>query len=203
MRRQEQREKHKEEFRREIIAAARELFTREGYEKFSMRKLARHIGYSPTTIYLYFRDKDDLLFTISEQFYADLYRVLAGLRTQQAEPIEILRSALFNYVETGLANPGHYKAAFFTSPHIYGSPSDYLENDTMSRRMYFLSRQIVADSIAAGALKNMDLDILTQVLWAGVHGIVSAAIFTADFPLVDSAVLVETMVDGLLDGLKG
>lgn len=51
-------------FRREILDAARELFINEGYEKFTMRKLAQKIGYSPTTIYIYFKGKDDLLLAI-------------------------------------------------------------------------------------------------------------------------------------------
>ena len=64
----EKRAKYKEEFRREILDAARELFLSEGYEKFSMRRLAEKIGYSTPTIYLYFKDKDDLLFAICEEF---------------------------------------------------------------------------------------------------------------------------------------
>ena len=56
---QQKRSKYREEFRREILAEARELFTTEGYEKFTMRKLAGKIDYSPPTIYLYFKNKDE------------------------------------------------------------------------------------------------------------------------------------------------
>jgi AcrR family transcriptional regulator len=45
-----------------MVDAARELYINEGYEKFTMRRLAEKIGYSPTTLYIYFRGKDDLLF---------------------------------------------------------------------------------------------------------------------------------------------
>ncbi len=57
----EKRAKYKEEFPREILDAARSLFVSEGYANFSMRKLAEKTEYSPTTINLYFKDKDDLL----------------------------------------------------------------------------------------------------------------------------------------------
>ncbi len=70
----EKRHKNKEEFRRAILEAAREVFSSDGYGNFSLRKLARKIGYSPTTIYLYFKDKDDLLFCLCEEFYAELYQ---------------------------------------------------------------------------------------------------------------------------------
>ncbi len=38
----EKRAKNKEEFSREILNAARELLLRDGYEKFSMRRLAKN-----------------------------------------------------------------------------------------------------------------------------------------------------------------
>jgi AcrR family transcriptional regulator len=49
------------------VDAAGALFLEQGYERFSLRKVAERIGYSPTTIYLYFRDKDDLLFTVVDE----------------------------------------------------------------------------------------------------------------------------------------
>ena len=66
----EKRAKQKEAFRREILDSAREMFISDGYDGFSMRKLAGKIDYSPTTIYLYFKNKDDLLFGICEEFFA-------------------------------------------------------------------------------------------------------------------------------------
>ena len=58
---QERRAREKKELRQEILDAAREMFVEDGYENVSMRKIAEKIEYSPTTIYLYFRDKADLL----------------------------------------------------------------------------------------------------------------------------------------------
>ena len=53
----ERRERERQAVRQEILDAARALFIEEGYEKTSMRKIAEKIEYSPTTIYLYFKDK--------------------------------------------------------------------------------------------------------------------------------------------------
>src|SRR2546428_13605803 len=57
----------KQELRAAILAAAGKLFDEQGYERFSLRQVAELIGYSPTTIYLYFKDKDDLLFTVVDE----------------------------------------------------------------------------------------------------------------------------------------
>ncbi len=51
----------REEKRAELIAAARRLFTDDGYEATSISALARAAGVAGNTIYWYFTDKDDLL----------------------------------------------------------------------------------------------------------------------------------------------
>jgi AcrR family transcriptional regulator len=63
----ERRQREKTTLRREILAAARELIAKEGYESVSMRKIAERIEYSPTTIYLYFRDKEELVREVCEE----------------------------------------------------------------------------------------------------------------------------------------
>ena len=67
---QARKEKEKEALRQKILAAARELFVDEGYENVSMRKVARKIEYSPTTIYLYFKNKAELLDSICDETHA-------------------------------------------------------------------------------------------------------------------------------------
>ncbi|MDD2321161.1 MAG: TetR/AcrR family transcriptional regulator [Geobacteraceae bacterium] len=196
----EKRHKDKEAFRREILDAAREMFSVDGYGNFSMRKLARRIGYSPTTIYLYFRDKDEILFCLCEELYAELYRVVLDIEQEGAGLLETLRKVLLTYVSFALAHPEHYRVAFFTNPSVYGSPADFLQNDTMSRRTYLHYRDLVAECCSAGVLCSMEAETLAQVLWTGVHGVVSAALHTRDFPLVDPSVLAEVMVEGLLNG---
>lgn len=191
----------KEVFRHEILEAAREIFSSDGYGNFSLRKLARRIGYSPTTIYLYFKDKDEILFCLCEKLYVELYQTILKIEGENTDLLTTLRKVLLAYVTFGLTNPEQYRVAFFTNPSVYGSPAAYLENDTMSRRAYFHYRELVAACSAAGILINMDVDTLAQVLWAGVHGVVSAALHTRDFPLKDPAVLADVMISGLLSGL--
>lgn len=60
----ERREREKEELRTRILEAARDILSEEGLDALSMRAIAERIEYSPATIYLYFRDKDDLIRTV-------------------------------------------------------------------------------------------------------------------------------------------
>jgi AcrR family transcriptional regulator len=56
----ERRSKHKENLRQAILDAAKKLFLRDGYHATSIRKIAQEIEFSPTTIYLYYKDKAEI-----------------------------------------------------------------------------------------------------------------------------------------------
>lgn len=198
----EKRTKYREEFRREILDAAREIFVNEGYEKFSMRKLAEKIDYSPTTIYLYFKDKDKLLLAIceevAEQFFADLNHI----RAHHIDPLETLRQALLYLIEFGFNNPNQYKVFFFTSCDVYGAQEKFMEEESMARNSYFIFREIVRDCLEKGKLRKMDLEMLTQVLAVATHGLIAMTIYRKSFPWADRNMLARTLVDGLLRGYE-
>ena len=109
---QERRTREKHELREEILDAARDLFLREGFENVSMRKIAEKIEYSPTTIYLYFQDKADLLDCICEETFARLVRKQNQIDQTEDDPLERLRLGLRRYIEFGLKHPNHYQVAF-------------------------------------------------------------------------------------------
>ena len=88
--------------------AASELFATEGYASTSMRKIASKIDYSPTTIYLYFRDKDDLLRQICDATFAELTRNVNAINQLSGEPLDKLRLGLKEYILFGLRHPPHY-----------------------------------------------------------------------------------------------
>ncbi len=69
----------KSELRSAILKAAQDIFLEEGFEKFSMRRLARKVGYSPTTLYNYFKDKRDLIYSLCEDLFASYLDALTAV----------------------------------------------------------------------------------------------------------------------------
>src|SRR5215210_3008543 len=104
----QRRENEKENLRQVILDTAREMFAEEGYTSVSMRKIADKIEYSPTTIYLYFKDKNDLLQQICEETFTKLAQNLDLIGKKQSKSIDGLREGLQAYVEFGLKHPKHY-----------------------------------------------------------------------------------------------
>jgi len=83
----ERRIREKESLRQDILDAARELLIEEGYESVSLRRIVKKIEYSPTTIYLYFQDKAELLNNLWRRDFREV-NCAAG-----AEPRTFPRSA--------------------------------------------------------------------------------------------------------------
>jgi len=198
----ERRPKYKEEFRSEILDAARDLFVNEGYEQFAMDKLAETIGSSQAPIYLYFKDKDDLLFAICEEVAGRFFADLTDIRTAHTDPLESLRQVLLNLINVGFSNPDEYKFLFITRPQAYGTLEEFMEKESMARNSYLAFREIVKNCIITGKLQEIDIDVLTQVLTVATLGLAALTVNKTSFPWIDRNVLAHTLVEGLLRGYR-
>ncbi|MBI5057780.1 MAG: TetR/AcrR family transcriptional regulator [Nitrospirae bacterium] len=197
----EKRARHKEEFRREILDSAREIFISDGYDGFSMRKLAGKIDYSPTTIYLYFKNKDELLFAICEEFFARFLAKLNRIRSVSQRPVETLRQAVIYFMNFGLKNPDQYKLIFFTKS-VYGTREELVEKESMARNTYFVFKDIVQDCINAGKLRKTEVDVIVDILTIASHGVIAKNIYCENFLKDRIEIVAHTLVDVLLRGLR-
>ncbi|HSR01748.1 MAG TPA: TetR/AcrR family transcriptional regulator, partial [Methylophilaceae bacterium] len=104
-------EAEKQQIRTTIIDAARELFVNKGIEAVTMRSIAKRIGYSATTIYLYFADKEALLRAICD---TDLLKLAATLKEVMSieDPVERLLTFGHTYSLFSLSHPNHYRLMF-------------------------------------------------------------------------------------------
>lgn len=170
------RERQREDLRRAILDAAGALFLEQGYEGLSMRQIAERIGYSATTIYRHFEDKDDLLYAIVQdgfqRFGAQLQR--AARAAEGGGPQERLRALGQAYVEFGLKNPVYYRLMFMQRHDILFE-SRAAETAPMIDSFAVL-RQSVEAGMKAGVLRAGDPETTSTVIWAVMHGITSLAI---------------------------
>ena len=113
---QERKADEKQQLRRKIINAARDLCLNEGYDQVSMRKIARKIDYSPTTIYLYFKNKAELLDCVCDETQANLLKTLETLFQDLSDPVETLRKCSRAYADFGINHPEDYKLTFMFGP---------------------------------------------------------------------------------------
>src|SRR5271155_295807 len=198
---QERRAREKKELRQEILDAARDLFVRVGFENVSMRKIAEKIEYSPTTIYLYFQDKADLLDCICEETLGRLVRNQTVLDQTVSDPLERLKRGFRSYIEFGLKYPNHYKVAFMMT-----RPPDEIErrgrSHEMGQKAFNHLRNTLSLCAEAHLIEVPDLEATAQVLWATIHGLTSLLIAHPKFDWVDRDHLIDTLVHNAIHGLR-
>jgi AcrR family transcriptional regulator len=202
----ERREREKSETREKILDAARELFIDLGYDGVSMRKVAEKIEYSPTAIYAYFADKEDLFHELCHEDFGRLAEVLQGSAIP-VDPVERLRFVAKTYVEFGILYPNHYKLMFMTPhPPVHLDDRDNEIKGNPESDGYALVKLTVEQAIATRRLREglTNADLISQTLWAAVHGVISlhiarsADVWISWLPMQQR---VELMQDIILRGL--
>ena len=196
----ERRTREKEQLRHQILSAARELFVNEGYENVSMRKIADKIEYSPTTIYLYFKDKADLLDSVCKETLLSLLNTLELLKKDKSDPVEVLRKSGKAYVEFGLKYPQDYKLTFVVRPQFQKGLG--LQEGSVGERVFDYLRAMVSECIRQERFRQVDVEITGQTLWSAVHGVTLLLIDFPDFPWTEKDKLIDTVIQTMIEGLK-
>lgn len=89
----------RQEDRREaILEAATEAFYRHGYGGASLRDIARQAGITQATVYYHFKNKEEILLTIIEEFAEELFQALLSALARDGDPVARLRGALAQHI---------------------------------------------------------------------------------------------------------
>lgn len=75
----------KEEIREKILNAAKNDFYKEGFEKTSMRHIAKVAQVSVSNLYNYFRNKKDLFYAVTTPFYSYFSELIYDLTNHASE----------------------------------------------------------------------------------------------------------------------
>lgn len=168
----ERKEKHKEELKLRILDAAKDLFLKQGYDATSIRKIAEQIEISPTTIYLYYKDKSDIIYALHQEGFKILSSQFVVLQ-QVEDAFERLKAMGRIYMTFALENPDFYELMF-----IMKEPLDFVVKHCGSEweegEFAFTSLlKTVADCKEIGYFKQMDTNSMALNIWAIMHGLCS------------------------------
>jgi len=200
----ERRLREREELKSKIVDAAADLFIEEGFDHVSMRKIAGRIEYSPSTIYLYFKDKYELCQYICNETFTGLLQALEALQAQPLTPEEKLRRSFRTYIDFGLGHPQHYTfSLLLPEPDPTQLPPEAKRAIREAGMKAFDNlRQGLRQGMEAGLIRTADLETTAQVVWTQMHGVTSLLITMKSFPFVERETLIEAAIDHILRGLK-
>jgi AcrR family transcriptional regulator len=191
----ERKERERKDLRKAILDAAGELFAQEGIENVSMRKIAEKIEYSPTTIYLYFKDKGELIYSLVRGYFDAFQKsVVAATDAAQDDPIAAIRTAMRQYIDFGVGNPFAYRLSFMADTLARDERGERTEDDFGNAGRRNLIGCIEA-CIEAGLFRKDDPEMTANVIWSMNHGIVSLLINHQVLPGIDREAMIEASVE--------
>ncbi|MGV3557418.1 TetR/AcrR family transcriptional regulator [Larkinella arboricola] len=164
----ERKEREREEMRKRILEAAQKLFLENGYEKVSIRNIADAIEYSPATIYLYYKDKNELLYALHQ---IGFHKMIDAFQSalQLEDPFDRLVELGRRYFQFAFDNPELFDLMF-----IMTAPMDALacKNDIWDegKSAFNLLVTCVQECIDKGLFKTQDAEVASLMIWSSVHG---------------------------------
>jgi len=173
---QERKKRERERRRQQIIVAAKRVFSEKGFSKTTMEDIAKEAELSPGTLYLYFKNKDELYASLSLRILQYLNIRLEDVKKEKklasGKKIAAIKEALYDVYQFDpmiLINMFHLQS----SETLKNLSSPLLENIMELSRN---SLNILAQIFKEGAGKNGFIDAnptaIADIVWSLFTGVV-------------------------------
>ncbi len=166
----ERKERHKEGLKKEILAAAKSLFTERGFEATSIRNIAEKIEYSPAAIYSYYKDKNDIMYSLHQEGFKLLLNHFQVLNNV-SHPFERLKAMGRAYIQFAIHNQDIYKLLFVMEEPLAHVAACGGENWDEGDRAFDILLQTVEACQQQGYFKGCDSKNLSLLIWSTMHGL--------------------------------
>ncbi|MCG2618018.1 TetR/AcrR family transcriptional regulator [Terrimonas sp. NA20] len=167
--------REKEDLRNLILKSAKKLFVEKGVEQTTIRSIAESIDYSVGTVYLYFKDKNAILYALHSQGFSQLsgdFKVLYNV----SDPLERLKALCKVYIQFAGDNPDMYDLMFNLK-----APMEFLDaiNEgewNEGKGAFDVLHTTVKQCISEGHFTGHKSEPLAFMVWSLVHGMCSLEI---------------------------
>jgi AcrR family transcriptional regulator len=166
----ERKERDRQEMRETILKSAHQLFVDKGFEDVSIRNIAEAIEYSPATIYLYFKDKNQIFYALHGEAFKKFNEFLSPLAAIK-DPFKRLIKMGEKYMEFAFHSPKYYDIMF-----IMQAPMDCAENSEEWKEGEIAHCQLenlVKECQGVGYFQNKEYKTLSFLIWSTMHGMCS------------------------------
>ena len=173
---QERKERERERRRQQIMVAAKRVFSVKGFTKTTMEDIAKEAELSPGTLYLYFKNKDELYASLSLRILQYLLIRLEHVNTEKnlspEQRIESLKEAMYDVYEFDpliLINMFHLQSSESLKNL---TPELLAEIKELSRSSLEAMAKIFEEGIDKGAFVQKKPLALSDIIWSLFSGIV-------------------------------
>ncbi len=177
-----------------IAKAARQLFEAEGFEAVSLRRIAKEVGCTPMSIYTYYNGKIDVLRTLWDDIFIDVFAKILAAKTANQDPKDAFRAMCVAYVEYWLDNRASYRLVFMSAGVEQSDVNVFVEaSPVVNHYGIFL--------VALAAATDRPLSEIVgdaQTLICGLNGIAHSIITISGYDWASPIKLVTNLVQGVL-----
>lgn len=190
----------KQSLKLKIIEAAREVLLSEGYHNLSLRKIARKVGTSATSIYLHFEGKNDLIHCLIEAAIERLNDQLQAALPEKGNPIQKLETLAWAYIDFALTYPREYQVIYLvSSDEMSRYPKEKFRK---ARKGYGLVLHVLEEGIKEGIVKEKKPRIASYTFWAQLHGVLSIVLSKRLDTRIDQEEFIEEAIDHIISGYR-
>ena len=156
----------REELREIALQAAEHLVAEHGLAGLSTRKVVSRIGYTVGSLYMVFRNLDDLIAQMNERTLETLQaRLIAAIADQP--PAAAIRALARTYITFALADTHRWLAIYeHRMPEDQPLPESF--TDKVARMFELVQQQL---ALLCPHRSPEDIALAARALWSGVHGI--------------------------------
>lgn len=162
-------EKEREQRREYILNTAEKLFFAKSFSSVSMEEIAKEVGLNKATLYLYFENKDHLLFAIILRKTKDLIKRYEECVGRNISGKEKVRQLGTTFLEFYRENPDYFRTICGVGPEIYRN-----SDNPIVRRVFELQEKQIgmlcdatSEGISDGTVRD-DLDPLEMAVYLSV-----------------------------------
>ncbi len=188
----ERKKRERAKMQKLILDTANTLFLKGGLQNISIRKIAENIEYSPATIYLYFKDKNEIINSLREKSVNDFIKKLEEYSFIK-DHFGRLKNLSNSWIDFALSNPERYKLLF-------------INNEKISEdKIYTYLSDILLKTISDNRIQRMPVLEGTTIVISFLHGL-SEMVMARKFDIRSKAELkefAEIIINRFLNGLRG
>lgn len=189
---QERKQREKEAMQKLILETANTLFDKNGIERVSIRNIAHEIEYSPATIYLYFKDKDEILFYLTNSFLADFEDKLKEFDFIK-DHFSRLKNISQSWLDYAIHHPDKYRMIFL------------LKENLQENIIYQYLNDAVTQCIQNNQLQRMPTSEASTIIISFLHGM-SSLVINDKFNIHSKSELLDHLsevINRFLNSMKG
>ncbi|MFJ7648517.1 TetR/AcrR family transcriptional regulator [Lysinibacillus sp. NPDC097279] len=161
-----------EETKKQIVESAGRLFSENGYDSVTIRAIAKDAGCSHTTIYLYFKDKEELLHQLSMPPLQELHKqflYLSDVSTLSSE--SKLKQISLKYIHFCLQNRNLYDIFFNAKSTRVDQEDPKLEINRLRIEIFEIMKKIIQECLAIS--NEEQLLAFSRIYYFNLNGILS------------------------------